>query len=111
MKTKNEVKHTQGPWRYRGWPSKWIYVNTDSIFNSGLIATVDTHGTRDYSIDEKSAALEAEANAHLIASAPDLLAACKMLVESLNEKSPEPVIVFACIEKARAAISKAEGGK
>lgn len=74
------AKHTPGPWRYRGWPSKRIDAGAEP-FNSGQIAEVDTYGTKGYGIDGKSAAKEAEANARLIASAPELLEAVKDLIE------------------------------
>lgn len=53
---------------------------------------------------------EAEANARLIASAPCLLAALRALVAAVNVKELDPLIVFLALEKARAAIERAEGG-
>lgn len=51
---------------------------------------------------------EAEANARLIAAAPDLLAACADLLQhaSLTEH-----MSAASVERARAAIAKATGGQ
>jgi hypothetical protein len=50
---------------------------------------------------------DAEANARLIAAAPELLAACKRLVTGCKEQSE--AIVEQAGAMARAAISKAEG--
>ena len=52
---------------------------------------------------------EIEANAVLIASAPELLGALKLLVESLTWEENRSGITYAGIEPARAAIAKAEG--
>lgn len=47
-----------------------------------------------------------EANARLIAAAPDLLEACKLVLENI---APKYSSYHICVEKLRAAISKAEG--
>jgi hypothetical protein len=51
---------------------------------------------------------ECEANGRLIAEAPELLEACKLLLETLNRIKPEGFRVLGQSE-ALAAIAKAEG--
>lgn len=52
---------------------------------------------------------QAEANARLIAAAPDLLEACLWLISRVPTNSPDGKSQIAGIEAARAAIAKAEG--
>ena len=87
----SESKHTPGPWRVRlstpeeGYYCWWIYDADDRE-----VTTVDG---RD------------EANARLIASAPDLLAALKAFPGFTDDAT----IGDKWIETMRAAIAKAEG--
>ena len=92
------TKHTPGPWQLitpdRGMP--WI----DSM--GGVIA--DTH-----SICGSTAH-----NGRLIASAPELLAALEAIISGWDSPTYgddadeiDPLVAFASIEKARAAIAKA----
>ena len=95
------MKHTPGPWR-----AVLTYVHsvredrrtTTSVADCGLTP---------------SRAEEAQANARLIAAAPELLEACKELV-AVSEQAP--MMVARCgpwlcriVRNARAAIAKAEG--
>ena len=99
----NTHKHTPGPWKLNSLDSG---TNDDGtiIGPNNTVITADIFGRN---------AEEAEANAHLIEAAPDMLNALKEAVELLEsyltdadrEASPKgrwPVI--------RAAIAKAEGG-
>ena len=52
---------------------------------------------------------QAEANARLIAAAPDLLEACLWLIARVPSNAPDGKPQVAGIEAARAAIAKAEG--
>lgn len=52
---------------------------------------------------------EAEANARLIAAAPDLLAALEMAERAFNAETIDPLVAFATVEKIRAAIAQAKG--
>ena len=83
------AKHTPGPWRVA---PRFVYGATDGIHvdagSRSYIAHVGEHG------DER-----AEADARLIAAAPDLLAALRELLRDHNNHS---------IVKAEDAIAKAE---
>ena len=53
-----------------------------------------------------------EANARLIAAAPDLLVCLERMARAFSnpDQPPEPIVGFALIEQARAAIAKAQEG-
>ena len=95
---------TPGPWKVSVDPRP---VKTRCIVHeepkgtrlfSRHVATVSIHGPD----------VENEANAHLLAAAPDLLAACKQAVEFLDNGPGGTGIDAACV-RVRAAIAKAEG--
>lgn len=96
---KAKTMHTPGPWRY-GNSSK----NLDQFFV----------GNNDYT---KSIALidsfhvEHEANAKLIAAAPELLEACKLAIDELKESATalDGQSHETMIKILEAAIAKAEG--
>jgi len=83
-----ELKHTPGPWSIRQ-ESVWS-VGTDHEMTALVYGCTDT---------------EEEANARLIAAAPDLLEALKILAKQAESHGAEGVYW----DKARAAIAKAEG--
>lgn len=92
------MTHTPGPWRTfkQADGTAWI-VATEALDKFGrscesiVRIPLDRNGV--------------EANARLIAAAPDLLAACKALLSwSAIEDVPGPAV-----ESARSAIAKAEG--
>jgi hypothetical protein len=111
MNVTTEVKHTPGPWS-----------NTplqDTIWaNSGntKVCTVADLPWKEHPITgRRSSDAETEqANARLIAAAPELLEACKMLSslapsnEGIGGHAPIGAF-FIAAQKARAAIAKAEG--
>jgi type VI protein secretion system component VasF len=80
-------KHTPGPWTLI---DDYGRFDVDSARHN--VCSVSNHDPRH------------EANARLIAAAPELLAALKELCSAPNKKRPERVW-----EEARAAIVKAEG--
>jgi len=82
-------KHTQGPWLLD------ISDHDAAIHAGGTIAMVD-----DTMVYWKR-------NAHLIAAAPDLLAALENVVASSNANDGDSLVN--AIQAARAAISKAKG--
>lgn len=94
------AKHTPGPW----------YTNTkgDNRYQSEIAREGDG----------KTVAItytSNDADAHLIAAAPDLLAACKalMLAEGMQSGKRDGVtmgLISSAIDAARAAIAKAQGG-
>lgn len=95
-------KHTPGPWTFhRPWSgfSQITGPNDELVF--GIAAG---------SVDEKRPDCECEANARLIAAAPDLLAALKTL--SHYDQEPDAVGMTeydAALAAALAAIARAEG--
>ena len=98
------TKHTPGPWRLS--TSNPLAVNTSSAEMAIGIAT--THGTDDSNYSSFFPSLEqAEANARLIAAAPELLDA----LQSLLARVSSDIIANQCWHEeqraARAAIAKA----
>lgn len=84
-------KHTPGHWELRG-----QRLVTDG--NGVVIAEkIGSNGGG------------SEANACLIASAPELLEALERMVRAFNVKDIDPLIAFATIEQAQSAIAKARG--
>jgi hypothetical protein len=97
------LKHTPGPWTTD--VHGFIYAAPDSELpdrtNQGasiVVAKVLKHSSG-----------RPIANARLISAAPDLLAALQIMVNAANVAEIDPLVMFASIEKARAAISKATG--
>ena len=84
-------KHTAGPWLREG---RFVYALRDTFFDCCV------QGPPNTPIEEK------EANARLIAAAPDLLEALKDMVRYLDNNGKETDVS----ELARYAIRKAEGG-
>lgn len=104
-------EHTPGPWSLeppksspftpqannRVWPSTaWANHRRDPI------CQLSSQGAAPPDIDP-----EAQANARLIAAAPELLAALKSLIENVETGSYEST--GQCIADCRAVIAKAEG--
>ena len=82
-----ESKHTPGPWSY------------------GNILKILKHGPdpwADHSSDE--------ANARLIAAAPELLSVCYYVLESMDVGGEQSRAFFAEIFRLKEAIAKAKGG-
>jgi len=105
--------HTPGPWKIRRASNLQIPLR-NSVFcledeadelNIGLVSTW---------ADDKEDAVEAEANARLIAAAPDLLEALEDIANDYAERfdmdsqSTNPGMKVV-VENARAAIAKAKG--
>lgn len=93
------ARHTPGPWHYDG------YIVTADAGNPNQAVARVTQFLPEFR--EESAA-----NAALIVSAPDLLAALRLLLDGLQTYAPEflhglPKADY--IRAARAAIAKAEG--
>jgi biotin carboxylase len=86
------MTHTPGPWEMthsdpaEGFDVWWIAGNHEQV-EIGSVAK--------------------EANARLIAAAPDLLKTLEMMVTAFNQDHIDPMVAFATIEKARTAIAKA----
>ena len=89
-------KHTPGPWTVTGWCAG------DSVgWSVGLGA--------DQRISVHAESEESGANARLIAAAPDLLEALKVMVASAFPHPVEHPAMTAAWKVAEAAIEKAEG--
>lgn len=97
-------KPTPGPWQVEtGNPGNFV-INSDPEDNGKWGAVAEVRANREGSREIDAA--EAEANARLMAAAPDLLAALRaILLQVCQGKVLER---DACITQARAAIAKAE---
>ena len=95
------MTHTPGPWRVRkDEPGKWLLKQEG---NGGLYL---------FDLRECPGIAATDANARLIAAAPDLLAALRALITEWDrprEIPADPDWCDAIVGQARAAIAKAEG--
>lgn len=105
-----EKKHTAGPWRYEAHLQdiSWL-VGPDAP-----LGPIGPQGTELTGIHVAAIAKDSEANARLIAAAPDLLEALEGLVEDVERTRSDfwglPTQVRnSSVAKAEAAISKAKG--
>jgi hypothetical protein len=101
MKTETKHTHTQGPWE------AYFYAKD---FYGRIIATVGANDGCNRICEISPIALpenEVEANALLIAAAPDLLAALVAMMNRYGDKSTHPTCDASI--SARAAIAKVEG--
>ena len=96
------TKHTPGPWATDEADHDEPYQ--DIKIKAGKHRTVCTVWIDDAPVRDFNA--EQDANARLIAAAPELLEALKELMVAADRVSAEPVT---WLGKARAAIAKAEG--
>lgn len=96
----NETKHTPGPWNI-GKVSEEIFATDEN----GIPRTICQRAE-----DDEFEAKPWEANAHLIASAPELLEACKDALESLKRlEDKDGAYRVTNISQLQQAIAKAEG--
>jgi hypothetical protein len=105
-----KAKHTPGPWEQ--------IIDGDMVgamnpYGHGMMNIADIRGwghltgTGACRLSEKDAIAIQEANARLIASAPELLEALKTLVLAVNNESS--VSMYEAYDIACVAIAKAEG--
>lgn len=92
-----EFKHSQAPWV--------AVINTDLDLPSGLIKSGDKSIA--HTLQKAIGAEQARANAHLIATAPELLEALIGLTESAKEAIDGLSDLSDAIDTAKAAIAKA----
>lgn len=105
-------KHTPGPWAVRrwSWPTQ-VEGSIHQVISADSFPTAFVPAWDKPEPGEVEAGDEARANARLIAAAPELLEACKLIVSAFDALKPasaarnEPLQINA----ARAAIAKAEG--
>jgi len=90
------MKHTLGPWT--------VSSAATPDWNKQYLVYAENHPANDLAIIY--ACDEAAANARLISAAPDLLSALTSFVE-VATPGQDPLIMFAAVERARAAIAKA----
>lgn len=102
----SERAHTPGPWGF-----EYTEDNKRIIIGKGLVEGPDGYDVAEVYSDDCPYE-EAEANARLIAAAPELLHEIKHLVrllEPLEQDGTLNVPGLASLNGARAAIAKAEG--
>jgi len=110
------AQHTPGPWRYEAAGEQ----RADNDMRHGVVAECNDlwvaacyrSGTSAPNEKSSQAEAEAEANARLIAAAPDLLAASQqaMLAFTFNGKTAQGRALHQdALRKIRAAIARAEG--
>lgn len=108
----SDAKHTPGPWNYTlcDGESAWL-VGPRNAEGPDYVADAHklTHGRRDE---------DSEANARLIAAAPELLAACESVIEEYGGhhatgcvERPDDKGGCCFVAMVRAAIAKARGGQ
>ena len=98
------MSHTPGPWKWStNWhcygPLKGAFV--DDVGNTARIADVLSHG----GVGTQETC---EANARLIAAAPELLAACERALSIVDHRNN--LNFMECAATLRAAIALAKGG-
>ena len=95
-------KHTLGPWEAsEGYPSDIWHVDMPSRGYSVVVSRAEE--------DWDMAGEEVQANAHLIAAAPELLDALETLL--LSTERDDMNFRVRAMEAAREAIAKAKGGE
>lgn len=118
-------EHTKGPWevfiddsggQWTGWP---LSITAPSVHQDCMV--VRTGGQWPYKWDYHISQAEAVSNAHLIAAAPDLLAALKLALPQLQDNAlflrniqahaGKVVDAFSAVKAVEAAIDKAGGDK
>jgi hypothetical protein len=108
----SETKFTPGPWIVNNFREHYfveVYAEKLRGHSNDRVAllNVDELGTYDGDEDYGRAEIEAEANAHLIAAAPDLYEAVMTVVKNMPE--PYCAITRAIDAQCRAALAKARG--
>ena len=91
-------EHTPGPWKVSSKASTAVFAGDRLIASAGGYMS----NTR-----QESVVIENDANARLIAAAPDLLAACETALVMIQVLGGDYMAGF---EKIEAAVSKAKGG-
>lgn len=113
MKPKTEAKHTPGPWEIRGGLDSMEVVKWTGDRSYRFIALTDSTYDRGRIGGRNTA--EDEANANLIAAAPELLEAAKHTCDYLDSliqrtRTPEVELILRKLRgELEDAIAKAEG--
>jgi hypothetical protein len=110
-------KHTAGPWSIPHFARQevdcdCVYVLAEGYCGSIADVSIDNGKRISEGGNDSPPLAEAQANARLIAAAPELLEALQALVKSLSDQDDEGLIEHAQqMVAARAAIAKATGEK
>jgi hypothetical protein len=100
MRNEPMTAHTPGPWHVGGNAGRIVYDADGRAVGNATVY----HGS--WQLDRM------QANARLIAAAPDLLTSCEAFVTAADLPAgiaPSPIMVEAMISAAQAAIAKAKG--
>jgi ribosomal protein S7 len=105
-------KHTSGPWNWsvESVDPEWAVVTDKS---GGIVANVNSETGPDASSAPAMRQMPRDANARLIAAAPDMLEALREAEHASQElcNGQDPANeCWAVLARIRAAIAKAEGG-
>jgi len=98
----NNTKHTPGPWKVKRLPQEcYGYIRAITVGDDHLA----------HVLDWEDSLTECTANARLIASAPELLEACKGILQSFHESIVTELALeeFPALKRVAEAIAKAEG--
>ena len=87
--------HTPGPWVVRGADTYRWQIEHGEVKTATVVARITT--------PRKGGAEASDANAHLIAAAPDMLEAAEALIHrvAIPHDCPERIALVAAIKKAR----------
>lgn len=97
------MKHTQGPWVQGRTESGWGVTPRVKVQNRCLLFIDNPDNCANGNI------IPSEADARLIAAAPELLEACKLAEKYFREMIIGPETHYPEVSSLRAAIAKAEG--
>ena len=96
-------KHTPGPWVVDEANTNLVARLVDGVYEYVCAVEPSSFSTREYNNEQE------EADARLIAAAPELLEALQACEARLTHLAQNSVNVVAELKQARAAIAKAEG--
>lgn len=107
----NNTKHTPGPWRFAGLNGGMETIEGKVFGVENIPIAAAFYETRDMRVPQtQEYGDQVRANARLIAAAPELLEACKVLADLCTDaKCVQSVKWTSARDQARAAIQKAEG--
>jgi hypothetical protein len=110
MTVESKAKHTPGPWELGHELGEGFSIVREIAPHSGQLLVVATSGTQKKFMGHQIDRETAQANARLIAAAPELLEACKRLLIAHTANIQAQGYEFdAWSRLAEAAIAKAEG--
>lgn len=93
----SDIKPSQGAWESREQGQANFYtISADGNWLMSVYINGEKHTVEQKKIMK------------LIVASPKLREGLKILLTAVNDKDPDPVIVFAAIEKAKAALESAE---